>query len=58
MPKLNLDFYTREALTVAPELIGKLLVRKLETGEIIKRRITETESYCGEDDTACHARAR
>jgi len=56
MSKLNKKFYTQDALKVAPQLIGKLLVRKLENGEIIKYRITEVESYCGEEDTACHAR--
>ncbi len=43
---------------MAPSLIGKLLCRRLcdESGErIIKLRITETECYFGEDDTACHA---
>lgn len=36
-------------------LLGKLLCRSTESG-IVKRRITETECYFGEDDTACHAR--
>ena len=58
MYKLDKNFFTQDALTVAPQLLGKLLVRKLEDGEIIKYRITETESYCGEEDTACHARVR
>ena len=43
---------------MAPSLIGKLLCRKMcdENGErIIKFRITETECYFGEEDTACHA---
>lgn len=43
---------------MAPSLIGKLLCRKIcdENGErIIKFRITETECYFGEEDTACHA---
>ncbi|MCL2859641.1 MAG: DNA-3-methyladenine glycosylase [Oscillospiraceae bacterium] len=57
MAKLDKNFYIQDALTVAPQLIGKILVRKLKNGEIIKHRITETESYCGEEDTACHARA-
>lgn len=43
---------------MAPSLIGKLLCRKIcdNSGErVIKLRITETECYFGEDDTACHA---
>ena len=48
--KLTYDFYNRECLTVARELVGKVLV----FGD--KRlRISETEAYCGENDTACHA---
>ena len=56
--KLNKDFYSKRAPEMAPSLIGKLLCRKTYTnGEelITKLRITETECYFGEDDTACHA---
>jgi DNA-3-methyladenine glycosylase len=52
--KLSSDFYTQSALALAPALLGKLLCRRLG-GESVKRRITETEAYVGEDDTACHA---
>lgn len=52
--KLTQDFYQQSALEVAPSLIGKLLCRLVD-GEIIKLRITETEAYYGESDTACHA---
>ena len=55
--RLNADFYRRDVLEVAPDLIGKLLVRKLPTGEELKYRITETEAYRGEEDTGCHAKA-
>jgi len=54
--RLNEDFYTQDALLVASNLIGKLLVRKLPTSEIIKKRITETEAYLDHTDTASHAR--
>lgn len=54
MNKLNEGFYHRECLTVARELVGKVLVRRTEAGEA-RLRITETEAYCGEEDTACHA---
>ena len=51
---LNKDFFDRDALEVAPELVGKLLIRKVN-GKIIKLRISEVEVYRGEEDTACHA---
>ena len=54
--RLEKDFYKNHAFIVGPMLIGKLLVRKLENGEIMKHRITETEVYFGEEDAACHAR--
>ncbi|MCK9479432.1 MAG: DNA-3-methyladenine glycosylase [Firmicutes bacterium] len=49
-------FYIRPATETAPLLLGKFLCRNAE-GNVIKRRITETEIYFGEDDTACHARS-
>jgi DNA-3-methyladenine glycosylase len=42
------------ATELAPWLIGKILCRDIE-GVIIRSRITETECYFGEEDTACHA---
>ena len=50
MERLNYDFFHRHALEVAPELVGKLLIHN---GQAL--RISETEAYCGESDTACHA---
>ena len=52
--KLNEDFYNDSAVNLAPKLLGKLLCRRVD-GEIKKIRITETEAYYGEQDTACHA---
>jgi len=52
---ISKEFYLRDAFEVAPELIGKILVRTLENGEEIRDRITEVEVYYGESDTACHA---
>ena len=48
-------FFTRDVLCVAPELVGKLLVRTMPDGTELKLRITETEAYRGEEDLACHA---
>lgn len=48
--KLSYDFYHRPCLQVASDLVGKVLV----CGDQ-KLRISETEAYIGESDTACHA---
>ena len=52
--RLNEDFFHRDCLDVAPDLVGKILVRKTPDGEL-RVRITETEAYRGEEDKACHA---
>lgn len=53
--KLNDDFFHRDCLELAPDLVGKVLVRRLDSGEEIRVRITETEAYRGVEDKACHA---
>jgi len=53
--KLKKDFFERDALVVAKDLLGKKIVRILPDGKIIEDIITETEAYRGEDDLACHA---
>ena len=47
-------FYSRDTLTVAQELLGKVLVRRTRHG-LSAGIIVETEAYIGEDDPACHA---
>jgi DNA-3-methyladenine glycosylase len=42
------------ATELAPLLIGKLLCRRTTMG-VLRLRITETECYYGEEDSACHA---
>lgn len=54
MNALGYEFYRRECLEVARDLVGKVLVRRTPEGEL-RLRIRETEAYCGESDTACHA---
>ena len=54
MKKLNQNFYARDTLTVARELLGKHLVRVVD-GVPLTLRITETEAYLGRMDKACHA---
>lgn len=53
--RLNQAFFLRDVLGVAPDLLGKILVRKFEDGTIRRFLITETEAYRGTDDLACHA---
>ena len=54
MKKLDYAFYHRPCPEVARDLVGKILVHKTESGDL-RLRISETECYCGEEDTACHA---
>lgn len=54
MERLSLNFFARDTLTVAKELLGMYLVRNTERG-MITTRITETEAYIGRIDKACHA---
>lgn len=55
MRRLGVSDYAGDAVTMAKALLGKWLCRRLEDGTILKARIVETEAYCGEGDTACHA---
>ena len=50
MDRLDDHFFHRPCPEVARDLVGKLLVYR---GQCL--RISETEVYCGENDTACHA---
>ena len=54
--KLTEAFFRRDVLTVAPELVGKMICRRLPDGQVLRGMITETEAYRGQEDLACHAR--
>ena len=54
MARLSRDFYDRDTVLAAQELLGKYLIRRLKD-ETIVCRITETEAYIGRCDKACHA---
>lgn len=53
--RLRNNFFRRDVLEVAPELLGKTLVRCFPDGSISRFSITETEAYRGVEDRACHA---
>lgn len=54
MIKLQKDFYERETLELSKDLLGKIIVRKIDD-KIITCRIVETEAYKGIRDRASHA---
>lgn len=51
--RLQRGFFTRDGLTVAKELLGKVLVHDTPVGEI-RGIITEVESYMGVEDKGSH----
>lgn len=51
--KLSRDFFNRNTVIVARELIGKVISWEISTGKIAGV-ITETEAYT-EDEESCHA---
>lgn len=51
--KLDRSFYRRETLTVAKELLGKVIV-SCKDDTYVSGRIVETEAYIGPDDAAAH----
>ncbi|XP_046750752.1 DNA-3-methyladenine glycosylase-like isoform X2 [Diprion similis] len=50
--RLSFEFFDVPSETLAKNLLGKILVRRLENGTILKGRIVETESYLGGEDRA------
>ena len=54
MARLSREFYNGDTVETARQLLGKYLVRRLES-ETLVCRITETEAYVGRCDKACHA---
>ncbi len=54
MSRLGSDFFARDAVSVARDLLGKPLLRRYQ-GKILGGVIIETEAYVGEEDSACHA---
>jgi DNA-3-methyladenine glycosylase len=48
------SFYNRDPRLVAPELLGKILVRR-EGRKVLTGRVVEVEAYLGENDAASHS---
>ena len=56
MPERLLNsFFLRDVLQVAPEMLGKTIVRRYENQSVQRFIITEVEAYSGNGDLACHA---
>jgi DNA-3-methyladenine glycosylase len=53
--RLPASFYTRPALTVARDLLGRTLCRELANGSVLRGTLVEVEAYDGPDDRASHA---
>ena len=53
--RLTTQYFKQDALVLAPDLLGKTIVRKFDDGTELRSKITETEAYRGEEDLACHA---
>jgi DNA-3-methyladenine glycosylase len=47
-------FYDRDPKLVAPQLLGKILIRR-QGRKLLAGRIVEVEAYLGQDDPASHA---
>ncbi len=52
--KITIEFYRRDAITVAKDLLGLVLVHETKEG-ITKGIIVETEAYMGFKDAAAHS---
>jgi len=51
---LRAEFFNRDTMVVARELLGKVLVREIE-GRLLWGRLVEVEAYLGPDDLAAHS---
>ena len=54
MKKLDREFYNRDSILVAKELLGKVLVHEIG-GQRTSAKIVETEAYMGLEDKAAHS---
>lgn len=54
-PRLGPEFYRRDTLEVARELLGAVLCRRLPDGAVLRGKLVEVEAYDGPRDRASHA---
>ena len=47
------EFFLQSADVLAPQLLGKMLCRRLKDGTELRFRITEIEAYCHNDSACC-----
>ena len=52
---LGRDYYGSDSVTLARDMLGKILCRRHGDGTVCRYRISEAETYYGMEDTACHA---
>jgi DNA-3-methyladenine glycosylase len=55
LDRLTSEFFTRDVLTVAAEILGKKIALSQNDGTRIGFIITDVEAYRGVEDKACHA---
>ena len=53
-PVLPREFFNRDPVTIARELLGKLLIRRVGR-KLLAGRVVEDEAYLGANDPAAHA---
>jgi DNA-3-methyladenine glycosylase len=53
--RLTREFFVRDVLEVAPDLIGKYMVVRSGDGTYGRYLVTDVEAYRGSEDKACHA---
>ena len=58
MRRLTDADYSIDAVTAAKALLGAWLCRRLDDGMVMRRRITETEAYCGASGSRATGRGR
>nr|MBD3359307.1 DNA-3-methyladenine glycosylase [Candidatus Buchananbacteria bacterium] len=54
LKRLNIDFFQKPTLKLAPALLGKYIIRQFKNQTLIGK-ISETEAYYGSHDLASHA---